>query len=204
MATLTLLTLMIGLFGSRIAAQSYSSGAFGLGVRSTLNIFPTEDGGMTGVGAGGHFRIGFADRVNTEWFMDYIQSRGDLGFRTDYHVGWSVQFALGSDFSEKRVTPYILGGQCFDLTKVRGFTTGSESPLVFSSAAQAGLGLSSFLRDNVEINFQTQYMFHLSRQLELVDDGSLATHYHESRGFSFLGHVLINFGVSFYILDFKS
>ncbi|MGL4599812.1 MAG: hypothetical protein ACRCYO_19965, partial [Bacteroidia bacterium] len=39
----------------------------------------------------GQFRIRLTDRINTEWFADYISTNlNNLASRSDYHIGWSV------------------------------------------------------------------------------------------------------------------
>jgi len=51
---------------------------FSLGVRNTISLFNSHD--VAAFGAGGNFRIQLSDRVNTEWFADFIKSSTqDLG-----------------------------------------------------------------------------------------------------------------------------
>lgn len=65
-------------------------GTVSLGVRSTVSTFNSHHDEGTGLGVGGQFRIQFADRVNSDWFFDYIKSDiGNFASRTDYHIGWS-------------------------------------------------------------------------------------------------------------------
>jgi hypothetical protein len=182
------------------AAAGYRGGSFGLGVRTTGNYFLDND--MAGLGAGGQFKVGFGPRVNTEWFLDYIQSNGqDDAFRRDYHIGWSVQFALReAGFGSKGLTPYLLGGQCFDLTEV-GYTGVLKSPLIFSAAAQVGAGLSTFLQPRLELNLQTQYMVHLSKDVHVANTPDEGKHYHIERGLNFKGHLLLNASLNFYFLQ---
>ena len=188
---------------SHLSAQErvYGGGSFGLGIRSTFNYF-LEDG-MTGLGAGGQWKLGFTDRVNTEWFFDYITSHSDeLGAaRDDYHIGWSVQFAFKKDgFGGTGLTPYVLGGQCFDLTRVE--TATDRTPLNFSAAVQAGLGASWFVHPRVEFTGQAQYMVHLGKDVHAETDDHGHSHIHESNGFSFLGHGLLTFSCNVYFLKF--
>lgn len=179
----------------------YRGGSLGLGMRTTGNYFLDND--LAGLGAGGQFKIGFSPRVNTEWFLDYIQSSApSAAFRRDYHIGWSVQFALAkAGFGARRVMPYVLGGQCFDLTEV-GFTGYNKSPLIFSAAAQAGAGISTFLQPRLELNLQTQYMVHLGKDVHLEESPAVGEdNYHIETGLSFKGHLLLNASLNFYFLQ---
>ena len=195
---LMMAVLLLAFIGAKAQTYDYRGGAFSLGVRTTGNVF--LDDGMRGLGAGGLFKIGVSKRVNTEWFFDYITSRGEgTAFRKDYHIGWSVQFAFPKDgFNSQRFTPYILGGQCFDLTKV-GHYDWISSPLVFSGAAQIGLGLSAFVGRRMELNLQAQYMAHLGKDVHIDEDPFSPTGYHIHKGFDFKGHILTNFSMNFYL-----
>lgn len=181
-------------------APPYGGGSFGLGLRNAANIFGHN--GMVGLGAGGHFKLGVGSRVNTEWFLDYITSAGEQSsYRHDYHIGWAVQFALlKKGFGEAGISPYIMGGQCFDLTRV-GIRVVDESPLVFSAAAQAGAGISTFVHPRLELNLQAQYMMHLTKNVE--------AHFHspgdsevQVGNASFKGHTLLTGTLTFYFLRF--
>ncbi len=189
------------LFPLLLSAQEYSSGSFALGIRNTLNIFPHNE--AIGIGAGGQFKIGFSDRVNTEWFLDYITSdAGTNAFRQDYHIGWSVQFVFPkTGFGGSKPVPYLLGGQCFDLTRA-GIRGGETTPLIFSAAAQAGLGLSQFIGEKFELTFQTQYMVHLTKDIHIDESG--AGEIQVNRGANFEGHLLLTFSANFYFLDLWS
>ena len=194
------LLLGLVLLGTGVWGQGfdYRTGAFALGLRTTGNYF--LDNEMQGLGAGGQFKVGFTPRVNTEWFLDYIQSRGEHGaYRQDYHIGWSVLFGLSKEgFGSKGVTPYVLGGQCFDLTRA-GFTNGGRSPLVFSAAVQAGAGVSAFISPRLELNLQAQYMVHLRKDLHVEYDATTGGHFHIHRGLNFKGHLLMNLSMNFYL-----
>jgi hypothetical protein len=199
-----LCAVMITLLPSLASAQGdkqLAGGRFGLGMRNSLNVFGDE--GMLGLGAGGHFKLSVSRRVNTEWFADVIQSQGnDDILRRDYHIGWAVQFALPKDgFGSHRFVPYLMGGQCFDLTKV-GFRNQYESPLVFTAAAQAGVGLSHFLTPSVEVNLQSQYMIHLGKHVHADLDGNGIGHVRIEPGVELAGHWLTTFSFTVYFLRF--
>ena len=91
------------------------SGTFSLGVRNTFSTF------------GGQFRVQLSNRINTEWFADFINEDIDgLATRNDYHIGWSVMIYPFN--TQTKVVPYLLAGHCFDYTKVRStFNTATIS-----------------------------------------------------------------------------
>jgi hypothetical protein len=184
---------------SRALRPSIQGGMLGLGMRNSVNFFGSD--GMLGMGAGGQFKLSFSRHVNTDWFVDLIHSRGDEGvYRRDYHIGWAVQFALNKEgFRSRGVVPYVLGGQCFDLSQV-GFTGQYESPLVFTAAAQAGLGLSHFITPHLELNLQSHYMMHLGKHVHPAFDGNGIGHVEVENGFDLSGHVLTTFSFTAYFV----
>ena len=80
-------------YAQPLKIKKNDSGLFSLGARTTISTFNHGEFGNSGFGIGGQYRIQLADRVNTDWFLDYITGNmEDLAFRTDYHFGWSVLF----------------------------------------------------------------------------------------------------------------
>src|ERR1041385_773516 len=71
-------------------AQEYEhidneSGYFSIGVRNTVSAF--SDDGETGFGYGGMFRIRVLQRINIDWFADYITTDiGGVARREDGHI----------------------------------------------------------------------------------------------------------------------
>lgn len=101
-------------FAQSLELNGGQGGLFSLGVRSTFSTFNGHANESMGYGLGGQFRIQFADRVNSDWFFDYLNSDiGDFAHRTDYHIGWSVMYYF-TDKPFPPVKPYILAGHCFD------------------------------------------------------------------------------------------
>lgn len=179
--------------------NTLQAGRYGMGMRNAVNLWGGNK--MFGFGAGGQFKISFGKRVNTDFFADIIDSKGERNsFRKDYHIGWGVQFALSkSGFGSHTIVPYLMAGQCFDLTRV-GVLRQTESPLVFSAAVQGGAGISSFVHPSVELNLQAQYMMHMTQHTHLnFDEAGLAT-YQVDKGASPEGHFLTTFSVTFYFL----
>lgn len=182
------------------ASNTLRAGRFGLGMRNAANLW--GDNQMLGIGAGGQFKLAFSPRVNTDFFADLIDSKGEKGsFRKDYHIGWAVQFGLfKGGFGSRKFVPYIMAGQCFDLTKV-GVVYQTASPLVFSAAVQGGVGVSSFVYRNVELNLQLQYMMHMTQHVHLDWDELGVASYEIDKGASTEGHLLTTFSMTFYFLN---
>jgi len=149
---------------------SQKAGEIQLGIRSTTSLF--SHNAEFGTGIGGQFRIGLFDRMNTEWFADYIISDiQGLGKRTDGHIGWSVMF-YPLPAKERFVQPYILMGHCFDYTRVEVFESGDMQER-WSSAFQTGIGTHFNLSKRTDISLNAQYMGHFGDDLhvEIADDG---------------------------------
>lgn len=93
-------------------------GAFTLGTINTVSMF-NEDNAI-GKGIGAQFRIWLGNKLNSQWYFDYITSKeGSIIYRNDYHIGWSLMFYLGNNFYEdKLLQPYFTAGHCFDKSKV--------------------------------------------------------------------------------------
>jgi hypothetical protein len=161
--------LLLGLFPTTIFAQQKTNADrwFSLGLRGTSSNF-SDDG--SGAGIGGQFRIGLSDRVNTDWFADYIVTNPEAGIRsTFYHIGWSVLYYPIDPSRNPRALfqPFILAGHCFDYNEKKVLSTG-KSRGRWGSAVQAGLGTHIRLSSRFDISLLSQYMLHLTRELEVV------------------------------------
>jgi hypothetical protein len=158
---------LILLIGITHAGFSQKAGEIQVGIRSTTSLF-SHDADF-GSGIGGQFRIGLFDRMNTEWFADYITSDiGGLGKRTDGHVGWSVMF-YPLPVKERFIQPYILMGHCFDYTHIEIFETG-DTQEKWSSAFQTGIGTHFNLSKRTDLSLSAQYMGHLGPDLHVEHD----------------------------------
>jgi hypothetical protein len=188
------------LFSQELNIQNNQGGIFSLGVRSTVSAFNGHENESPGFGVGGQFRLQFADRVNSDWFFDYITSDiGNVASRTDYHIGWSVLYYLTENPST-RLRPYLLAGHCFDYTIIEPYGWGNQRGTRFSSAVQAGAGVHFNLSPRLDLSFVTQYMLHLGEELHAeVHDGDL--HFHDSHGSGVEGHLLFHLSINYKIAD---
>ena len=188
------------LFSQELQLKNSQSGIFSLGVRSTISAFNGHEEETIGSGIGAQFRLQFADRVNSNWFFDYITSDiSDVASRTNYHIGWSVMYYLTEDPSTK-LRPYLLAGHCFDYTILQDNSNITQRKERFSSAVQAGGGVHFNLTPKLDLSFVTQYMLHLGNEIHAeVQDGNLE--FHEEKGTSFEGHLLFHLSTNYKITD---
>lgn len=160
------------------------------------------------MGFGGQFRVQLSNRINTEWFADFINEDIDgLATRNDYHIGWSVMIYPFN--TQTKVVPYLLAGHCFDYTKVRStFNTATisqpQTVSRLSSATQMGFGAHVHLSEIVDISLSSQYMVHLGSDVHTeIHEHNGIKELHISKeghgGFSLEGHLLFTLSVNFKI-----
>jgi hypothetical protein len=183
------------------------AGDFELGTRSTFSTFGST--GNLGQGFGGQFRIRASNRINTEWFADFLsEDIGGLGKRNDYHIGWSVMF-YPFDPVNKKVTPYLLAGHCFDYTKITptGLNINESGTSRLSSATQMGIGTQFYITEQFNLSVSSQYMIHLGQDVHTevhnengyevlhIDKGNHGEHV------SLEGHILFTISLNYKIAD---
>lgn len=183
-----------------IFGQLPSNGMFSLGVRSTHNSF-SHDG--TGLGVGGQFRIQLTERINTEWFADYI-SVGDNEIRSNYaHIGWSVLFYPFKDQTyPKRFQPYISAGHCFDYNK----KIAVDDPDIYrdrwGSAVQAGIGFHFNLTKRFDLSLSSLYMIHLTPEIDAhvhYENSVPVVEFHNHSHSGLEGHLLTTISINYKI-----
>ena len=183
-----------------LTIKNNQGGIISGGVRTTISSFNEGKTGSTGFGVGGQFRLQFADKVNSDWFFDYITSDiENFAHRTDYHIGWSVLFYPMKNLTPK-VRPYILAGHCFDYSNLVDNSNRSNSIERWSSAVQGGIGAHVNLSERLDLSFVTQYMIHLGTDVHAEQENG-AVVFHEEKGASLEGHLLFHVGINFKIAD---
>lgn len=184
-----------------------NKGEVSLGLRTTSSLFGHNE--VLGLGTGGHFRLQIFDKLNTEWFADWITMdlRG-AGTRNNAHIGWSVLF-----YPKKlnNFTPYLMAGHCFDYARVTPLSTNfidrSDEQLErWSSAVQLGVGAHYHLSPRFNLTFSAQYMLHLGNHLdyELKVAGNgyyLNTNVGNAHEESLEGHLLLTLSLNYTIAD---
>ncbi len=179
------------------------SGYFQLGVRNVVSAF--SDDGANGFGYGGQFRIRVLQRVNTDWYADYITTDiSGIARREDLHIGWSVlAYPFNCETTKGKITPYILAGHCFDYSKVTKNSDGFSKDKL-SSAVQAGLGMHYNITDRTDISLTAQYMMHLGKDIhaEVFEvDGRKDVLIEKSQVRGVEGHMLINVSLNVRLFD---
>ena len=174
-----------------------NAGWFSLGARSTLSLFDHDGAGL---GSGGQFRIQLSNRVNTDWFADYISINVDDKVRSDYyHIGWSVLFYPIQNQQNTTIQPYIVAGHCFDYNKKTSIQNPANTFDRWGSAVQAGLGAHINLTDRFDISLTSQYMIHLTQELEVEIHEDSELHIHEHEEASLEGHLLTTVSLNYKI-----
>ena len=199
------------LTNSQLQAQYFplkknESGVFQLGARSTTSLF--NDGGTDnlGLGIGGQFRLQLAERINTDWFLDYLRSNiGNIGNRTDYHIGWSVMYypylkKVKNIVKPTLFKPFIVAGHCFDYSRILENNNVNNFQKRWSSAVQAGIGSHINLTERLDLTIMTQYMIHLGNHIHAHISGN-SLHLSEEQGASLEGHLLTTISFNYKIAD---
>ena len=198
LAVFILMTL--GAMGQEMKIKNNDGGIFSLGVRTTISTFNHGEFGNTGTGVGGQFRLQFADRVNSDWFFDYITGNiEDFAHRTDYHIGWSVLY-YPTKSSDVKLRPYFLAGHCFDYTRLTDNSNHNNFIERWSSAVQGGAGVHYNLSRRLDLSFVGQYMIHLGNHVHAHRHGN-QVEFHEEKGASLEGHLLFHVGINYKIGD---
>lgn len=143
------------------------AGTFSVGTRNTLSVF--NDDGSAGTGIGAQFRIRLGEKLNSEWYLDYISSRkGSPVHRNDYHIGWSLLFYPGKNFrGERLLQPYFIAGHCFDKTVITEVANKENSAARLSMATQAGFGTHIKITSRFDLSLSGQYMLHFGKDIRV-------------------------------------
>jgi len=192
--------LALNSFAQPLNIKNNNGGIFSLGVRTTISTFNHGNIGNTGTGVGGQFRLQFADRVNSDWFFDYITSDiEDFASRTDYHIGWSVLFYPTKKL-DGLIKPYILAGHCFDYTRLVDNANQNNFIERWSSAVQGGAGMHINLTPRLDLSVVSQYMIHLGTHIDAHAHNGVIE-FHSQKGSSLEGHLLFHVGINYKIAD---
>lgn len=182
-----------------LALKGGRGGILSFGQRTTLSAF-NGDHERTAIGLGGQFRIQLSDRVNTEWFLDYLPVTNQYTRRNDLHIGWSVMFYL-LNHPEPKVQPYIVAGHCFDRTLQTELADRSNRIDRWSSAVQGGLGVHFNLTRRLDVSLSSQYMIHLGTDIHSHIEENGSVHFEHHKGGSLEGHLLTSLTLNYKIAD---
>ena len=183
-----------------IQLKNNQGGLLSLGVRSTISAFNDSKTNNFGKGIGGQFRLQLSERVNTDWFFDYLTSDiGSVAHRTDYHIGWSVLFYPYLK-ENQLIKPYIVAGHCFDYSYMAENSDKNNSAKRWSSAVQAGIGTHINLSKRMDLSLTSQYMIHLGNHIHPVISSNSIVFQNEG-GISLEGHLLLTVGLNYKLID---
>lgn len=183
-----------------IQLKNNQGGLLSLGVRSTISAFNDSKTNNFGKGIGGQFRMQLSERVNTDWFFDYLTSDiGSVAHRSDYHIGWSVLFYPYLK-ENQLIKPYIVAGHCFDYSYMAENIDKNNSDERWSSAVQAGIGTHINLSKRMDLSLTSQYMIHLGNHIDPVISSSSIVFQNEG-GISLEGHLLLTVGLNYKLID---
>ncbi len=189
-------------------------GELSFGARTTGSLF-SSSGNYFGFGAGGQLRYRVDNRLNTEWFGDWMTTNiGGLGQRYDAHIGESMILYIGREVNRKNtLTPYAMGGFCGDYTKTstnlyydnvqKSYVR--ESKDRWSFATQLGLGTHYNITEKMDISFSCQYMIHfgsdIDSQIETNSQGEKYLQINKVNETALEGHLLLTLSANFVIVD---
>jgi hypothetical protein len=183
----------------------FEKGQMELGMRSSLSLFSNDNPGL---GYGGQFRLRFGERINTEWFADYLTTNiDDIGNRKDYHIGWAVMFYPFK--TDKKLNQYFLAGHCFDYTivsnnRIPTVPEISQSQSRFTSAVHLGLGTQYYFNEKFNVSLHALYMNHLGKDFhEEINYDQNGDQYLEitAKDWSLEGHILLTLSLNYKIAD---
>lgn len=179
--------------------RSSESGRFSLGVRTSMGLVYENDWGKMSFGNGGQMRLKLGNRVNTEWFADFLQGDlEDIAKRTDIHIGWSVMYYPIK--AQEKIQPFILAGHCFEFLKIEENGDASNHIHRKSASVQAGLGAHWHVSKNLDFSATTQYMMHFGTNI-MLDQTTEPISFSKESGLSLQDHVLVNFSLNYCIAD---
>jgi hypothetical protein len=171
------------------------TGWLSIGVRSTQSLF-SKDG--SGIGTGGQVRWQLSNRVNTDWYADYITTNVVQKVRSIYyHIGWSVLFYPFPKLEYPRLfQPYIVAGHCFEYNKKAVIDDPSITKDRWGASIQAGAGNHFNLTEKLDISLSCQWVVHLSKSLDTQIDGNKVT-LADDKTTTLEGHLLTTISMNF-------
>lgn len=195
------LLLLFWLFAAGVGAQTDSltpAGQLSLGVRSSWGLVYEHDWNRISFGSGGQLRLRFSDKVNSDWFFDFLQGDlDDIGRRTDLHIGWSIlYYPLNKNGF---VQPYIVAGHCFEFLTMSENGNPDNAASRKSASIQAGAGVHLHIAPRTDLSFMTQYMMHFGTNIDVVQTDPVI--FEKPGGIALQDHILLNFSINYIIAD---
>lgn len=167
-------------------------GSVSFGARSDVNIFAAAPR-SPGIGTGGSMRLQLMERLNTEWFGDYITTNlYNKAHRVDGHIGWNVMYyVLDPKGFTRKFTPFLAAGQCFDYTSVQLDGENQQQYSKWTAAVQMELGCHYNITPRFDISLSTLYDLHLGKDLETIQNSDGSVSITDAKAAGWEGHVMI-------------
>lgn len=181
------------LLHAQLQDPAYAGGrAVTVGVRSAFSFFNDGSWNDVGQGTGGQVRVQLSDRVNTDWYFDFLSGTiGKYGHRKDLHIGWSVLYYPLDPATTHHVKPFILAGHCFDNAQQFSNADANIRAERWSSAVQAGVGTHLLVGTRSDVSLVAQYMIHLGTDIHAHDESGVVS-FEKEPGVSLEGHLLVH------------
>ena len=183
-----------------------SVGSLSMGTRNTISMFSAEGKTYWGMSVGGQLRMRIHDKLNSDWFGDYVTTNvGNLAARTDFHGGVSMMpYTFGTPRIMK-ATFYPLAGFCIDYTRFNvtsGITQADEPRMLerYSFAIQLGGGMQIPLSQKFDFTTTAHYMLHSGSDVHMhINNQNVLLSLH--KGFQLEGHFLFSFSVNYKLFN---
>lgn len=174
------------------------AGMFSLGARNTINMF-TDEPQMLGKGAGGSFRIQIGEHLNTEWFLDVINSNlYNRANRTDAHIGWNVMlYPFDTKGFTRKITPFLAAGHCFDYTGIRPNGENQQKTGKWTSAVQMSIGSHYNFTPRFDITLSSLYDLHLGHEVEAKLNSENTVVVDKYSNAAWEGHIMLILSVNY-------
>lgn len=175
-------------------------GIISLGGRNSIGIVNDGKWRKPGFGTGGHFRLQFSDRVNSEWFIEYLTANiSDYAWKADTHIGWSVLYYL-TNKPEAVIQPYLLAGHCFEHLKYTDNFNSKNFAERWSASLQGGVGTHFNITRRFDISLVAHYMIHLGTKI-FTSNVEKTTTFTKKKGAGIHDHILLNISLNYKIAD---
>lgn len=186
--------------GQELNLKNTQIGTLSLGARSSIGLVNDGKWQKTAFGTGGQFRIRFSEKVNTDWFIDYLTADlENYAWRADCHIGWSVIYYL-SKKSDPSVQPYILAGHCFEYLKFTDNIDAKNYAERWSASVQGGAGVQFNITPRLNLSLVGQYMMHIGTKITAARVDNL-TVFTKTSGYGIQDHILLHISINYKIMN---
>lgn len=194
-----ILIMLTGGYAQIDSTRSSKAGELSFGVRNSISMVYEHNWNRLAFGSGGQFRLRFSDRVNSDWFIDFLTGNlSDFAHRTDVHIGWSMLY-YPLDRKNTFVQPYLLAGHCFELLKIAENGNPGNHVTRKSASVQGGLGTHFNISPKMDLSIVAQYMIHFGTNINTSRDP--VVEFSKPGGVKIQDHLLFHVSINYQIAD---